>query len=70
MLIYCAMGSIEEGEVSPTWLTRIVLSRNPAGNRYAEILFLLYVEMRLQRLRRLLFHYNPWERVRASMLKN
>ena len=33
MLMYCAIGSIQEGEVSPTWLTRTVAMEDKAGNR-------------------------------------
>ena len=33
MLMYYAIGSIQEGEVSSTWLTRIVAIEDPIDNR-------------------------------------
>ena len=58
MLIYCTIGSIQEGEVSPTWRTPIVANQG-IGPIIAEILFLLLVETRPRWLGRLLFHCSP-----------
>ena len=70
MLIYCTMGSIQEGETLSTLLIRVVIIEESADNRWAGTLSPLSEEKHPRGLRHPISYCSPWGCVRASKLKS